>query len=721
MLLSDTLHATCASGLQGVLRDELISLGLSGVDSRGAGAAFGGGLAAGYRACLHSRVANRILLPLHVGPAPDADSLYALIRQIDWSAHLAVDGSLAVDFFSANSGITHTQYGALKVKDAIVDQFRDAVGQRPDVDRDTPDVRINVYVFRDKARIALDLSGSSLHRRGYRGDGGPAPLKENVAAALLLASGWPAVVEAGGGAGFIDPMCGSGTLVVEAATIAARRAPGLGRGHWGFLGWKGHDPALWNGLLDEARAAVRPVEVPVRGYDRDPRAVAAARASVLACGVEGDVSVEAGDLREHVDAASGTPGLLLSNPPWGERLTTSRDDYADMGQALSRGYPGWRCALFTSVTAPLSALSLPLAPVLDVRNGGIDCRLSMGDVPGLGRGGRSTPDIDVTPVVNRLAKNLKSLKGFVRQRNVRALRVYDADLPDFALAVDVFDCGIAGDERHVVVQEYEAPRSVNQALAADRREGFLDALPAALDTVPERLHLKTRTRQRGDRQYLRRDAEQGHAVGGAVTAVLHEGGACYRLNFSDYLDVGLFIDHRPVRRFIGERSAAGGRFLNLFAYTAAPTVQAALGGADASVSVDLSNRYVSWARDNLALNRCDAQAHTVVRSDVMTWLSSADEAAFDTILLDPPTHSNSTSTERDWDVQADHVDAILACMARLAPGGLLIFSNNYRRFKLDPSVVHRYDVQDRSAWSIDPDFRRRANIHRCWFIREAES
>jgi len=770
MRSSDTLHATCASGLQGILRDELVSLGLTSVDARGAGASFGGGLEAGYRACLHSRVANRILLPLHKGVAATPEDLYALVREIDWSAHLDVQGTLAVDFFSADSGITHTQYGALKVKDAVVDQFREASGVRPDVDRDRPDVRINVYVYRDRARIALDLSGASLHRRGYRRDGGPAPLKENVAAALLLAGGWAARAEAG--EHFVDPMCGSGTLLVEAALIAARKAPALGRTHFGFTGWRGHDAALWARLHDEAQAAVRSLPGSVRGFDREPAAVAAAQAALQACGVSGDLSVARRDLgatdAQTMRAAATTSGaaatgLIVTNPPWGERLSASGADYQAIGRALSRNFPGWQCAVFTSVSAPLSSLSLPLSPVLEVANGGIDCRLSLGAIPALrGRGpaghanlaapavsaaavtdagdasederasalDRSTPAagtaVDVQPVLNRLAKNLRTLKGWRRSGDIRAWRVYDADLPDFACAVDLFDTGEAGDQRHLVVQEYEAPRSVNQALAADRLEAFLQLLPEALDTHPGRVHLKVRRRQRGDAQYRRggtvsHGQEQGvHGESvDAVTATLHERGARYLLNFSDYLDVGLFIDHRPVRRYVGDCFAQGGRFLNLFAYTSAVSVNAALGGASASVSVDLSNRYVRWSERNLAANGLDPVAHRVVRADVMSWLDACDEAPFDVILLDPPTHSNSTATEQDWDVQNDHARAIHACMRKLAPAGLLIFSNNFRRFSLDASLGDRYAVEDRTGWSIDRDFRRRSNVHHCWFLRHA--
>lgn len=776
-----------------MLSAELTALGLQDVRQAGAGASFTGDLEAGYRACLHSRVANRVLMPLHAGPAPTPDALYERVREVDWAQHLDVDGSLAVDLFTAKSAITHSQYGALKVKDAVVDQFRDAVGRRPSVDRDTPDVRINVYLFRDRARIALDLSGSSLHRRGYRDDGGPAPIKENLAAALLLAADWPARVDAG--EAFVDPLCGSGTLLIEAAMIACRRAPGLGRDYFGFVGWKGHDAALWERLLSEARAAERPSPVIIAGGDRDARAVEAARRHAATAGVAASVAIERLAIDERRPAAldGQASGLVLTNPPYGERLAAGDAFYADFGASLALHYSGWHCGIFTARAAPASAMRLALETRLEVRNGGIDCVYLEGRVPAWSRSAASAKQaplpiptgtgsesglesrsesesgsesgtgtesdsgsawaiataasavapahpsqgnpglgsadgatalsaidnraIDITAFANRLAKNVRSLRGWLRQADIRAWRAYDAELPEFAVAIDVYD--LEDDERHLVVQEYRAPATVNAALATARLDAVVDALPSLLETTPERVHVKIRERQSGSRQYERAETRAG------VTGVLCEQGARYELNFSDYLDTGLFLDHRKVRRHIGD-SLAGKRFLNLFAYTGAATVAAVVGGARESVSVDLSNRYCRWAERNLTLNGADSSAHQVVRRDVATWLAeSTSHSRFDLILLDPPTFSNSTDTERDWDVQRDHAEMIDACLDHLETTGTLIFSNNFRRFRLDPDLQagrlgdHRLHVEERSRWSLGRDFGRNPRIHRVWFIRHA--
>lgn len=768
------LYATCGTGLEHLLAEELRALGLEHVQSAGAGVRFSGGLAAGYKACLWSRVANRVLIPIHQGAAATPEALYDLVQEIDWGVHVDVDGSLAVDFFTAKSAITHSQYGALKVKDAVVDQFRDAMGRRPNVDRETPDLRINVYLFRDKARIAIDLSGSSLHRRGYRDAGGLAPLKENLAAALLLSAGWPAAVERE--MPLMDPMCGSGTLLIEAAMIACHQAPGLLRDYFGFLGWKGHDDALWQGILEEARQAVRPSPVMIAGSDHDARAIDNCRQNLQQAGLEDMVSLSVSGLSERrPEALDGLEqGFLVSNPPYGERLAGDARFYADLGSSLSREYAGWHCALFTAEAAPYARARLPLSKELKAKNGGIDCVLLIGDIPRAGkarlpatpraseheeasgatdgygeiaddgaesrrsssdaadgaesggdeshpqaslyRGPREELVVDATPFANRLKKNLRGLKGWKKQNDLKAYRVYDSDLPEFAVAVDLFE----SDRLHCVVQEYQAPSTVNVAMAEARLEALMAVLPETLNVDPGCVHLKVRSVKSGTQQYEKMQSSS------SSVSLVEEFGAQLEVNFTDYLDTGLFLDHRPVRRYIWKNSQ-NKRFLNLFAYTATATVASVMGGAASSVSVDTSNRYCQWAMRNLDRNGAAQQLHEVVRQDVISWLEHAsvgirDEALFDLILLDPPTFSNSNAVEDDWNVQRDHVSAIDACLKVLAPGGTLIFSNNYRRFKLDPELTdddtRGIRVEERNSWSIDRDFQRNPRIHQCWFIHK---
>lgn len=708
-------YATCASGLAPLLADELTAIGLGGVRRAGAGASFTGNVEDAYRACLWSRLANRILLPLHRAAADTPESLYAGVREIDWSEHMLPTNTLAIDFFSAHSSITHTQFGAQKVKDAIVDQFRDASGERPNVDRDQPDIRANVYVFKNEARIALDLSGDSLHRRGYRREGGRAPLKENLAAGLLLLAEWPRRLKAG--EAFVDPMCGSGTLAIEAALIAGNIPPAWSRDYFGFTAWRKHDPSQWRQLRDEAEAAKRPINVEIVASDHSAAVLEECRLNVSVAELSDSISIKQHDVLAHgIDELASSSGLMLTNPPYGERLKTDDHFYASLGQALSRHYGGWSCHVFTAASAPWRQMALQLNPVLEIKNGGIDCLLLGGDIPST-----RTPQgvaIDVTAFSNRVKKNVRSLKGWVKQSGIQAYRLYDADLPDFSVAIDIYHAH----EKHCLVQEYKAPRTVNIAVAADRLAAVMACLPKLLDIPSRNVHLRLRERQGGTAQYTKTDSTQ------SVVSVVEEFGARYEVNFTDYLDTGLFLDHRPVRRHI-QQSINGGRFLNLFAYTATATVAAVLGGARSSVSVDLSKTYCDWARRNLDNNNADPAHHQVVRQDVMGWLNSdaaKTQEQFDMILLDPPTFSNSSSVEQDWNVQEHHVDAIRACLEVLAPGGVLIFSNNFRKFKLNEAELIALapnsgdiEIEDRSRWSIDKDFQRNSRVHQCWFVMKS--
>lgn len=312
-----TFFATSPKGIEPILLSELEKLGATSVKETRAGVKFGGNLETAYRACLWLRTANRVLLPLATFKAQTPDELYAGVQQIDWFEHLEPNGTLAVDFQSSQSAITHTQYGALKVKDAIVDQFRHRFDQRPSVNLTTPHLRINVYLLRDEATVNLDLSGDSLHRRGYRTAGIPAPMKENLAAAVLYRSDWETISKQGGG--FIDPMCGSGTLPIEAALMAANSAPGLLRNYFGFLQWKQHQPEIWSRLLVEAEE----IEIqgfsqlpPIIGYDSSPKAIKAALECVEKAGLRGLVHFEKqdlGDCRPH-PRMKQVPGLVALNP-----------------------------------------------------------------------------------------------------------------------------------------------------------------------------------------------------------------------------------------------------------------------------------------------------------------------------------------------------------------------------------------------------------------------
>jgi 23S rRNA (guanine2445-N2)-methyltransferase / 23S rRNA (guanine2069-N7)-methyltransferase len=732
----ERIYVTVPAGAADLAAAELESFDVREMKVTRGGVACEATLEQAYRACLWSRVASRVLLEIGRFDAPTPEALYDGARGVDWSEHLRVDGTLAVDCTSSRSAITHTQFAALKVKDAIVDQFREATGSRPSVDVEAPDVRVNVHLDRDVATVAIDLSGASLHRRGYRGPQGAAPLKENLAAAILIRSGWPALVvsaaQDGAPLGFVDPMCGSGTLCIEAALIAGDVAPGLERERFGFSRWRGHDEALWRRLLDEAeqrRGAASVGHVTIRGYDHDAAAVEAARANAAAAGLAERVTFERRDVGELPDAPAPR-GLVAVNPPYGERLGEQRELaalYARLGETFKAHFNGWQAAVLTG-NPPLGLeIGLKAKRTHTLYNGPIECRLLRfeigaqhfatkrvpGELPNFdAESARARPGAEM--FANRLRKNFKTIGAWAKREEVACFRVYDADMPEYAFSIDLYQACIAPDpddaRRWLYLQEYAPPATVDPAKARARREEAYSVIPEVLDVPRERVHLRVRRKQKGGSQYEKL-AERGefHTVA--------EGGLQLLVNFTDYLDTGLFLDHRPTRARIREL-AKGKRFLNLFAYTCTATVFAAAGGAVATTSVDLSRTYLDWAKRNLELNGFrDSRRHKLLQEDVIGWLAEPVRERYDLIFVDPPTLSRSKRMSGELDVQRDHVQLIHGALARLAPGGLVIFSTNYRKFRLDTAALASFEVRDVTRATIPKDFARDAKIHQCFEIR----
>ena len=736
------LYLTCPKSLEGLLLDEAQALGLSDAREQLAGVSGRGTMQAAYRMCLWSRLANRVLLVLKRFSVKTVEDLYHGVNDIDWSEHLLASGTLSVEFTGRGSGIDNTHFGALKVKDAIVDALRDAEGNRPSVDKINPDVRIHLHLRRGEATLSLDLSGTSLHQRGYRLQQGAAPLKENLAAAILLRAGWPELAKQG--AALVDPMCGVGTFLIEGAMMAADVAPNLRRERWGFSNWLGHIPATWQPLYEEAqqRAQAGLAKTPlwIRGYEADPRLIQPARNNIERAGLARWVNIYQGELATFEPKPDqGQTGLVVTNPPYGERLGDEASLlylYQYLGERLRSACLGWQAAVFTGAPELGKRMGLRSHKQYSLFNGALPCRLLLFQVNpdrfvtterASSRGQakpsrdfddeapRLTGEPETVPVAaesarlseggqmfaNRLKKNLKQLGRWVRKEEIECYRLYDADMPEYALAIDVY-----ADWLHV--QEYAAPRSIDPEKAQGRFLDALAAIPTVMDVPPERIVIKRRERQAGTRQY-ERQAERGQFMN--VT----EGGVKLLVNLTDYLDTGLFLDHRPMRMRI-QKEAAGKRFLNLFCYTAVATVHAAAGGARSTTSVDLSKTYLDWAKRNLALNGF-SDKHSLVHADVMAWLEN-DREIYDMIFVDPPTFSNSKRMDDVFDIQRDHVLLLDRAMARLAPGGSLYFSNNFRRFVMDESVEARYQVTNITAQTFDPDFARNKKIHQAWHLTQ---
>jgi len=712
------LLATCPQGLELLLAEEIAELGGEPGKTTVGGVNLSADLAGAYRLCLWSRLANRVVLCLAREEGIETpEQLRAVVAGIDWTEHLAPGATLAVDFHGRSEAIRHTRFGAQTVKDGVVDRLQAAGLPRPSVELRQPDLRLYAHLHRGRRTLGIDLAGESLHRRGYRRDVGHAPLKENLAAALLVRAGCPALTRQG--APLVDPLCGAGTLLIEAAMMAADLAPNLMRERFGFHGWAGHDEAAWHELKREAEARAsigrRRCRSRFYGFDQSPAALSAAKSNAMRAGIPALIELKGAGLGD-LERPAGLPeasGLVITNPPYGERLGELPELvtlYARLGERVRAAFPGWQLAVFTANPDLGHRIGLRAHKQYALRNGPLEAKLLLMAVPEAGEEAGEAREVPrrsegAQMFANRLEKNRRRLKKWLKRSGETCYRLYDADMPEYALAIDVY-----GERVHV--QEYAAPKSVDAAQAQKRLFEALAVIPEVLEVDPARVVVKRRERQSGRAQY------QKQATTGERFEV-REGPARLWVNLRDYLDTGLFLDHRPVRRMLHEM-AAGKRFLNLFCYTATATVQAALGGASESVSVDLSNTYLEWARDNFALNRLDPGRHRAVRDDCLRWLQTAG-GQFDLIFMDPPTFSNSKKMADTLDVQRDHGRLVRLAMARLAPGGTLVFSNNQRRFRLDADLAEHYAVEEISAKTFDPDFSRNPDLHHVFLIRHREA
>ncbi len=783
------LFATTPKAMETILTEELQSLGITNIKATMAGVAFQGDLETAYRACLWSRTANRILLVLSSFEVKTQEDLYNGVQQINWFEHINADDTFAVSFSAKNSqAINNTHFGALKVKDAIVDQMRDKFQQRPSINTEQPNIRINVYLNGEIAQLSLDLSGESLHRRGYRDVNIQAPMKENLAAAMLLRCGWPEIAKRNGS--LIDPMCGSGTLLLEGAMIAADYAPGLLRDYFGFIGWKKHDADCWKKLRTEAlqrrKAGMEKLPVMV-GFDQNRHTVNAALTHIANAGLQNKIHVERRDIEDAEPAESWIPGLLICNPPYGERLGDEQETaelYKKFGESLKAHFIGWKAAMIISNPELGFRLGIRSQKPITLYNGALECKLlrftieessffipkaktqeeriaqviaiSKTEPPvidtekvarvektlkpeaegrtdkesgktkapkveavadrdvGKGRelGAVSFADKEDSKVgaiefANRLKKNFKKLSKWARQNEITCYRVYDADLPEYAAAVDIYQ----SEETWINVQEYEPPKTIDQHKADQRLAGLLAEIPHVLGVNSDHIFLKIRRKQRSTDQY------EKHGELGRFH-IIEEGGCKLLVNFEDYLDTGLFLDHRPIRLLI-QQQAKNKRFLNLFAYTGTATVHAAMGGATSTTTVDMSNTYTEWAKNNMALNKNTGE-HEFIQADCLEWLANEAKKAevrhYDLIFLDPPTFSNSKRMEDVFDIQNDHAQLIKNAVTLLAPEGILYFSTNFRRFKIDSPGLSELTVEDISAATIPEDFSRNPRIHYCWKI-----
>lgn len=755
--------AVCPAGFERIVAEELKNLGIKRTRPLQGGVAFFGTVEDGLRASLWLRSASRVLLVLARVDGSSADALYEAVRALPWQDHIAADSTIAVSARGTNAELRNTQFTAMRVKDAICDALRARCGARPEVSKHRPDVAINVTLHAKKATIALDLAGEPLHRRGYRAEGESvqAPLKEALAAGMLLASPWGELVAelragtiAAADCVLYDPFCGSGTLVLEAAMMAADMAPGILRDYWGFTGWKQFDQALFDQLLVEAdeRLEAGLARLPkLVGSDKDARAIEIARNQAQRIGLADQVSFFVADCANmdevlaEANAAHAPAGCIVGNPPYGVRLMSNDLDifYGALQKGLAKLPETWT---FTAITPDAHfddyVGAQPIAQKA-VYNGAIEASIRTYRVSGIEQetlafvtlSGR---DIEI-PVLSdhpdqfaaRLRKNAKARRKWAQSAGVSAFRLYDADLPDYAVAIDLFmaseDVHARGGEARfdvpfLVISEYQAPKSIDAHKAYRRFEDAVRIASALLDIPRAQVFTRVRKQDRGGKQYAFDKRERKRVL-------TKESGLTFELDLTSYLDVGLFLDHRITRQFIAAQ-AKGKDVLNLFAYTGSASVYAAAGGAKSVTTVDLSQTYLDWARRNMERNGFGSSQNRFIKADVREWIRAEKDPRrakngrprrYDLIFVDPPTFSNSKAMGKlTWDIQRDHYYLLRDVSKLLRTGGVIIFSGNLRSFKLDEKGLDElgFDVLDITAKTIPEDFARNAKIHFCYVLQK---
>jgi 23S rRNA (guanine2445-N2)-methyltransferase / 23S rRNA (guanine2069-N7)-methyltransferase len=718
--------ATCGKGIEDLLHKELEQQNISQIKIHTGGVSFSGDLSDAYKACIWSRVASRVLLQLKTFDILSDDDLYNEIIAIDWSEHFSENNTLAIDCFSSHSIVTNSHYATLRVKDAIVDQFMQTTQHRPSIQKENPDIRINVYLSDKQCLIYLDLSGESLHKRGYRTTAGSAPLRETLAASMLYRAKWQSFYEKG--LPFYDPMCGSGTLLIEAALMAANIAPGLLREKlgltFGFYHWKHFDQKTWQIIVSDAEEKKQKgiENIPhIGGSDNSEQLIGIARKNIALAGLSNVIKIFLQDATDNLKPCSEQKGLIVTNPPYGKRigqLQLLRTLYYRFGKQLKNNFNGWTVVVITSEQELARSIGLRAFRKNTLFNGAIKSVLYQYRIDSLHKdsdkvsnnvrsieGDKTSEHAQM--FINRLKKNYKHLKKWARKNDISCYRVYDADIPQYAVAIDIY-------QQWVHVQEYQAPKTVDKNRAFQRINDVIDVVADVLETKQECVVLKVRKKQEGLTQYQKQDQKK-------YKMTVKENGLKFIINIYDYIDTGLFLDHRNTRKLI--KILANKRsFLNLFAYTGSVTVYAAAGGARTTTTVDMSNTYLQWAQENMSINGYTDNRHALIREDCLKWLKQAvvENKKYQLIFIDPPTFSNSKKMSASLDIKRDHVELLQDCLSLLTDDGQIIFSTNARSFKLDDRLNEICFVKDITSVTTTEDFKRKP-LHRCWCLAKQAS
>jgi len=681
-----TLTAQCAAGMEELIAHELKEFGGSDITTLRGAVTCQGTLETGYRACLWSRFASRILLQLTTFSCPDPEALYKAVRAMAWREHLTATNTLAIEAVLIKSEMNHNHFAALKVKDAVVDYFRDLYDERPNIDIARPDIRLNLFVYENQASLSLDLAGSSLHRRGYRQDGGHAPLKESLAAAIVTLAGVNRHM--GKDDVIIDPMCGSGTLLIEAAMIIGDIAPGLDRSYFGFLAWQQHDSRLWKRLISEAmnredEGRQRPWPK-LLGYDANYRVIATALENIDRGDYSSDIHVEK-QIFSQLTAPPAQHGILVTNPPYGERLAEQEELkylYRAMGRILNNRFSGWQVSIFSNQADFFDGIGQNHQQLVKLYNGSIPCQLRSYTIPPREQvtfsWQLSAPETS-SPLANRLEKNCQDILPWAKENEISCFRLYDRDLADYDLALDVMGYWL-------YIHEYSEE-------AVNRRAEVITTISGLVGIKRNRIFVKP---EKKGKKKGRRDTERQQKLHEVA-----EGGCLFLISFDNLF--GLPLKQRGLRQLV-QQMASKKRVLSLFAGTGTMACHAIMGRAKFTTSVEPSQHQLDWARKNLAINGFGRPGNRLACAEILPWLEK-DKELYDLIIIDLPSYDGAKKQH----------NLLPLAIARLAEGGSLLLSASTGRLKL-AHEADAYEVKDISKELVSYDFRDKRQL-RCVEIK----
>ena len=708
---------SCAKGLELLVKDELLSLNIKSSEKL-AGVEFEGTLKDAYKVCINTRLASQVLLKIATEKIENQNQLYNFVKSIDWDSYFHVHSTFKIIVSGKHYDFNNTMFVSQKSKDAIVDQFREKYDVRPNIDATNADNTIKIHLHRQFVNLYLCINNDGLHKRGYRVEQVQAPLKENLAAAILIKSGWLEHLKKEKPI-LVDPMCGSGTLLIEASLMAKNIAPILLNPNFKIFRSKLHNHELWLNLLDEAKKNIKETNAEFYGFDLDKKAISKTRNNVKVAELEEYISVKQQDIKNLNNTFDCKNGLLVTNPPYGERLYKNNLDrllqaFESFDKILYQQFKNWNVSIFTGSTESTKEIQFRATKRNKFFNGALETILYQYEISEenrfkhetqLEKNIRSAENFakksdEHIAFANKLQKNLKNLKPWLNQSGIKCYRVYDADIPTFAVAVDIY-------ENNVYLQEYKADATINPQTAKQRFYQAIYQIHNVLNIPYENIHTRVRQRQKGKKQYEKQQENKNFHI-------INEDNAKFFVNFTDYLDTGIFLDHRKIRKIVA-KSSKNKQMLNLFSYTCTASVHSALNGAT-TTSVDMSNTYLEWGRKNFQLNNIDISRHSFIQADCFQWLKTSKEK-FDVIFLDPPTFSNSKRMDDILDVQRDHVQLINLTMSLLKKDGILYFSNNYRRFKIADEILNKFNCENIDKKCLSRDFLSNKNIHNCWQIK----